>query len=99
MIASDDATIEKSSPGSNHGSETILKVKGLSNGPNAHDATMRFIIPAAQGLSASTPVNALLKIYSLSDSSQGGIVHTASETDWEEGDVTWETAPEWIIGI
>ena len=99
VIASDDATIEKSSPDSIHGKESILKVKGLPNGPNAHDAIMRFIIPAAQGFSASTPVNALLKIYSLSDSSHGGIVHTASETDWKEEDVTWDTAPDWDTRI
>jgi len=92
VIASADATIMKGSPDSNHGGAPILKVKGLSTGPNAHDSILRFVIPAS-GLSASTPVDAVLKIYSLSDAQHGGIFHVAETSSWSEDDVTWNNAP------
>jgi len=95
VIASEDATIMKGSPDSNHGQEPFLKVKGLSTGPNAHDTIIRFDIPAS-GLSASTPVDAFLKIYSLTDAQHGGIFHIAPETSpWSERSVTWNSAPDW----
>ena len=85
----------KGSPDSNHGQDPVLKVKGLSSGPNAHDSIIRFAIPAS-GLSASTPVDAVLKIYSLTAAPQGGIFHIAPETSpWSENSVTWNSAPDW----
>lgn len=99
VITSEDATIMKGDANSKHGLEPVLKVKGLSNGPDAHDAIMRFIIPAS-GLGASTSVDAVLKIYSLSDADQGGIFHIAPENSpWSDALVTWNTAPDWEARI
>jgi len=95
VIASDDATIIKGFPDTNHGGDVpILKVKGMPNGPNAHDAIMRFIIPAL------TPITAQLRIYSLLNSNSGGIVYVAPEINsWSETDVTWNSAPHWETRI
>jgi hypothetical protein len=100
--ASDDATIKKPDPDSNFGLESSLTVKGLSAGPNAIDSVLKFTIPPSDGVSTAS---AVLRIYSLADSTSGGIFHLAPDpslSDWWEGSVTWNNAPDWedrIINI
>lgn len=99
VLVSEDAYIMKGSPTSNHGLEQTMKVKGLSSGPNAHDALMRFIIPPS-GLDPSTPVDAVLKIYSVIGGSNGGLFHVAPESGpWSEALVNWNNAPDWDARI
>ena len=38
--------------------------------------------------------SAMLRLYSLSSSPSGGIVHTATSQSWDEASVNWSTAPE-----
>ncbi len=93
LIVSEDATIMKSSPDLNNGLKPTLKVK-LSTGPHGHDSLLRFIIPES-GLSVST---AILKVYSLSNAADGGVIAAAasapSDSSWYETSVTWNSAPE-----
>ena len=99
MRASEDATLVKSDPDSNFGLEPSLKIRGVSSGPNAQDAVIKFVIPAS-GFSASTPVDAIVRVYSLQDSSSGGIFHLAPDTGpWSEETVTWSNAPDWETRI
>lgn len=92
---SEDSTIARNDPDSNFGLEPTLKLKGPASGPDAHDSIMRFVIPAS-GFSSSTPVAAVLRVYSLKDSDSGGIFHLAPETSpWSEESATWNNAPDW----
>jgi len=98
----DDATISKIDPDKNFGVDSSLMVKGLSSGPNAVDSIMKFTIPPSGGVSSAS---AVLRVFSLVDSDSGGIFHLAPDpslSDWWEGSVTWNTAPDWedrIINI
>ena len=91
ITADADATISKGNPESNYGQGTILKVKGLASGPNAHDSIISFTIQP----SPYTPREALLRLYSVKDSPQGGVVHLAPGTNWSDQFVTWNSAPDW----
>lgn len=93
--ATDAATISKTDPDYNFGSKASLTVKGLSSGPNAIDSLMKFTIPPSEGASSA---KAVLRVFSLVDARSGGIFHLAPDptwSDWKEGSVTWNTAPDW----
>ena len=98
----DDASISKPDADSNFGLDSSLMVKGLSSGPNAVDSIMKFTIPPSDGVSSAS---AVLRVFSLVDAESGGIFHLAPDpswSDWWEGSVTWNTAPDWedrIINI
>jgi hypothetical protein len=92
VTTSQDATIMKNDPDTPHGSDKTLQIRGTSNGPDAQDVIMRFIVPASQ----SNPIKAVVRVYALSDSASGGIFHIAPESGlWSDGTVTWNTAPEY----
>jgi len=92
--ASQDATLIKLHSEDNYGGEPILHVRGTSMGPNAHDAIIRFEIPA---IPVSASIYATLDVYSLSEAPDGGIFHLVSETiPWAEDMVTWDSAPDWL---
>jgi len=96
--ASRDSTLIKKHPDSNYGNQPSLIVQGMSSGPNAHDAIMRFKIPGRPAdIPASTQMHATFNIYSLVDAVDGGIFHLAPEAGpWDEKKITWNNSPDWV---
>ena len=95
VAATQMATIFKNDPDTPHGDGT-LQIKGTSFGPNAQDVVLKFVVPASE----SDPTNAILRLYSLSESASGGIVHTApEEVSWSGKTVTWKNAPDYTTRL
>lgn len=67
IVASADSSLLKSSPNQNFGSDAKLSVLGNSNNPGAHESIIKFDIPASN-FPTSTPVSAVLRVFSLVDS-------------------------------
>lgn len=90
--ASQDATIMKNDPDTPYGSKDKLQIRGVSFGPNAQDVIVRFVVPSSD----SNPINAVMRLYALSNSPSGGIFHIAPESDaWSDKTVTWRSAPDY----
>ena len=67
IVASADSSLMKSSPDKNFGADAKLSVRGNSNNPSAHESIIKFYIPASD-FPTSTPVSAVLRVFSLVDS-------------------------------
>lgn len=95
VAATQMSTIFKNDPDTAHGEDT-LQIKGTSFGPNAQDVVLKFIVPA----SISDPTSAMLRVYSLSESTSGGIFHIAPEDgSWSSNTVTWNNAPDYTTRL
>ena len=96
--ASQDSTLIKKRPDFNYGNQPTLIVQGMSSGPNAHDAIMRFEIPRRPAdIPASTRMHATFNIYAMADAVDGGIFHLAPEAGpWDENEITWNDSPDWV---
>lgn len=67
IVTSADSSLLKGSPDQNFGTDAKLSVRGNSNNPGAHESIIKFDIPASD-FPTSTPVSAVLRVFSLVDS-------------------------------
>ncbi len=86
LIATDDATIQLASPATNYGRAGTLEV---DNSPVKH-VLLRFDLSAV-GTQAVT--RAVLRLRVTDSSSMGGSFGRMAAGSWNEGAVTWNTAP------
>jgi hypothetical protein len=82
----DDASIIQGSASTNFGSATTLQ----TDGSPVKDFLMKFDVT---GVGTSTVTSATLRLFVVDSSSAGGVVRPTSSTAWDEGSVTWSTAP------
>jgi hypothetical protein len=82
----DDASIIQGSASTNFGSATTLQ----TDGSPVKDFLMKFDV---SGVGTSTVTSATLRLFVVDSSSAGGVVRPTSSTAWDEGSVTWSTAP------
>jgi chitodextrinase len=81
----DDSTIRQDKPDNNYGALSSLQ---LDSPPR--DLLVRFDLG---GIDTSTVVSATLRLFNTNSSSEGGNYHVASDTDWDQATVTWNSAP------
>jgi glucose/arabinose dehydrogenase/chitodextrinase len=86
FIPSDDATIRESRPDRNYGGDSALEVDLHSR----KDTLLRFDV---NGTGGATISSATLRLYVVDSSSVGGDFHIATDIDWSESTVTWNSAP------
>lgn len=81
-----DANIASSSSSTNFGSTTTLQV---DNRPVSH-FLLKFDVTGVNGRPVT---NAVLRLYNVDASTSGGIFYPVNDNTWQEGTVTWNTAP------
>ena len=90
--ATADAWMEQSSPGSNKGTDSTLKVQSKSGNQNFR-ALVRFGLPAAPPAGCMVQ-SATLRVFSNSATSNGRTLRALRVTAaWNEGTVTWGNQP------
>src|SRR3954453_7386139 len=82
----DDATIIQASPTTNSGTATTLQ----TDGSPIKDFLMKFNV---SGIGTSTVSSASLRMFVADSSAAGGVVRPTTSNTWNEGSVTWSTAP------
>ena len=89
----DDASIRESNPTSNYGSATNLEVDASSR----KDALLKFNV---NGVGSTSVISAVLRLYVIDPSGVGGIFNVVNDNNWDEGTVTWNTAPpaDFVVG-
>jgi len=87
LTPSDDATIVQSHPNENYGSDLSLQVDDDSG---VLDALIRFDL---SNIDTRRVESAMLRIYCTNKSDSGGILGETTSSDWNEGQVTWASAP------
>ncbi len=82
----DDAYVRESSPTSNYGDSSLLRVDGVS----AKHSLITFNVT---GVGSNQIANATLRLHNLNSSPEGGDFYQINNPSWNEGTVTWENAP------
>jgi large repetitive protein len=88
--ASDDSWIDQSSPGSNFGADSILKVRSQSGNANFRMLT-RFTLPAVPA--GCTLTLARLRLYAASATSGRTLQALRVNAAWAQNTVTWTNQP------
>jgi PKD repeat protein len=85
-----DAWVSKTSPSSNHGGDTELRVKYGGDSPTSkhYNTLLRFDVSGLSG----TIVSVKLRLFVVDPASNGGTVYSVSNA-WTETGVTWANAP------
>ena len=86
LIATDDATIQQASPTTNYGRASTLEV---DNSP-VKNVLLRFDLSS---VGTQTVTRAVLRLRVTDSSSMGGSFGRLAAGSWNEGAVTWNTAP------
>ncbi|MFN2263559.1 MAG: DNRLRE domain-containing protein [Anaerolineales bacterium] len=86
FIPVDDATIASGSPLVNYGSETSLSV---DNSPITH-FLIKFYV---SGVNKRPVTSAILRLYNIDPSTQGGDFYPVSDNSWQEETINWDNAP------
>ncbi|HZO10255.1 MAG TPA: PKD domain-containing protein, partial [Myxococcota bacterium] len=81
-----DARTALSSPNSNYGTSTELRVRA---GTSAYQSYLRFVVT---GVPSQSVISAKLRLYVTDSSASGGSLHLVDPT-WTESGITWTTAP------
>jgi hypothetical protein len=84
--ATADAYVLKSSPGSNYGKATNLRVDGSP----VTRSYLRFVV---SGLASGTVQSAILRIYANSANTTGFSVHSVANNTWTETGITFTNSP------
>jgi hypothetical protein len=87
-----DAYISSASSTTNFGGSHLLRVRAWSKDRSA--SLLSFEVPHIEGEVSS----AVLRLWVLEAGVRGGNVRTLEET-WQEGSVTWRTAPRWSADV
>jgi len=82
----DDATIIQGSATANFGNDATLQ----TDGSPIQDFLMKFDV---SGIGSSTVSSATLRLFVSDSSPAGGVVRPTTSSAWNEGSVTWSTAP------
>ncbi len=93
VVASDDALVKSSSPGSNYGSLSYLRLRGAS--APFYTTYLKFAVSGVSGAVQS----ATLRLYAYDGSDSGGAAYGVSNNyldnsgPWTESGITWNNAP------
>ena len=88
FTATDDATIQQSTPTTNYGSDTQL----IADNDPRTDFLLKFSI---NGIGTKTVKKTLLKLSAVDPGGAGAKIYKADHNNWSKGSVTWNSAP-WI---
>lgn len=92
VLANADAYVFQDKPKTNYGSATTL----LVDGSPAARAYLKF--PVA-GIGTKTVVSAVLRVYAVDPSDEGGRLHRVASTSWSEKSIKWSNAPAYDAAI
>ena len=81
-----DAYIQSANPTTNYGSDTTLQTDARPQ----KDFLMKFEV---SGINGASVTSAILRLYNTNGSNQGGNSYRVGDDTWQEGTVTWNTAP------
>lgn len=95
IVASDDATIDATSPNSSEPNAPYLYIDYNERSRVIRDTIIRFDLSQMHG--GVLPRSALLTLYTESACANAGtFMSTEGNGDWSENDVTWTTAPNYV---
>lgn len=86
FLPSADATVESDSPEANFGTGNRLQI---DTGPD-HNFLIKFDVVGTNNRSV---VEARLRLHTVNESNAGGDFYFVEDNSWDEGSVTWATAP------
>jgi hypothetical protein len=81
-----DTWVQSTLPTTNFGSKPSIRIDSSP----VKDGLFTFTV---QGVGAGSIANVTLQLYCDDPSSNGGAVYRVQDTTWQEGSVTWDTAP------
>lgn len=88
LIPSDDATIVEDHPDENYGNESTLQVDDDSG---TYDSLIQFDL---SDIDTNSVVSATLRLFCTDGAEAGGIFGKTVDSNWDEGSVTWNSAPK-----
>jgi chitodextrinase len=91
-----DAYVESSSPSTNFGATSILRIDDVPNGNSSAGVTHSYLKFDVEGLS-SPVLTAALRVYAIKGNNGGFTVTAVSDDSWQEQTLTWNNAPP--IGV
>jgi len=92
ILASADAYTFQDKPKSNFGSATVLLV-------DASPAARTYFKFPVTGIGTKSVVSAVLRVYAVDPSNEGGRLHRVPSTTWSEKSIKWSNAPAYNAAI